>query len=124
MADPQSVSPDKVDASFLDRERRVWVRCSCNLDSSCQPVALPSAPQLEVPWYAKVRDLSVGGLNLHLRRRFEPGTTLLIEVPIAAERTNKTLAAVVVHVAKGPEGWIHGCRFEARLTQDELVELL
>ena len=117
-------SLDEATALSLGRERRAWVRCSCNLDSSCQPIPMASASQPEMQWHAKVRDLSVGGLNLHVRRRFEAGTPLFIEVPTVMENTLKTLGAVVVHVVQGPEGWIHGCRFEVRLTEEDLNELL
>jgi len=119
----QSVGLNEVVGPVAARERRVWVRCSCNLESSCQPVALPSASQPEMQWHAEVRDVSAGGLKLLLRRRFERGSALLIEIPTAEEGKIKTLAAVVIHVSHAPEGWVHGCRFEARPTQDELNEL-
>jgi len=124
MFKPQSAALDEGARVSPGQERRVWVRCSCNLDSSCQPIPLSSASQPEMQWHAKVRDLSGGGLKLLLRRRFEPGTALFIDIPTAEEKAIITLGAVVVYVSLGPEGWTHGCRFAVHLTQDEMAGLL
>jgi hypothetical protein len=58
------------------RERRVWVRHACDLDSSCQPFSAGTAEEEEVIWPAGTRHISQGGICLSVQRRFEPGTLL------------------------------------------------
>jgi hypothetical protein len=105
-------------------ERRASVRYHCSLDSTCQPVALPTAGQREEQWQGKVRNLSVGGICLALSRRFEPGTLLFIDLPVTKDGSTRSLTAVVVHATRVDGGWIIGCRFATPLTNDELAALL
>src|SRR5262249_13524870 len=46
------------------------------LEAFCRSVAAVK----DDPWPARVRDLSTGSIGLHLTRRFEPGTLLVIEL--------------------------------------------
>src|SRR5437868_7404438 len=57
-------------------ERRAWVRLSSERDVSCRPIA----GLAEASWLGTVRDISQGGVALILKRRFEPGTGLFVEV--------------------------------------------
>src|SRR5690242_12168671 len=55
---------------------RVYERRPCHLPTSCQPAAAQ-----ETRWAATIVDLSQGGVRLSLRRRFERGACLAIELP-------------------------------------------
>jgi hypothetical protein len=117
-----------VEDSFPPRgniERRRSLRCSCRLNTSCQPVPLPTASQPEISWHGTVDDISVGGLKMTLRRRFEVGTPLIIELPGAIKDFTTTLAGQVAHVSPRPGGgWIIGCEFDKQLKPEDLKSLL
>jgi hypothetical protein len=107
----------------LTVECRVCERHSCDLQTSCQPVAARSDNDLS--WPATVRDISVKGVGLVLRRRFEPGTGLAIEVPATATHPGDTLLGKVVHATALAGGnWLLGCQFVSELGDDELTGLL
>src|ERR1700736_1262974 len=92
------------------RERRVWERFPCGLQTACQP-ALARDNQ-DLFWPATVRDVSAGGVALLVQRRFEPGMGLVIELPAAGPSLGDTLLAKVVHVQRLPEGdWLVACAF-------------
>src|SRR5436190_12314036 len=77
---------------------RVHERQNCDLPTSCQPAASFGNP--EAKWTGVVRNISSGGLNLRLSRRFEPGTGLAIELGRRdADRPN-TVLVKVVHVSR------------------------
>jgi hypothetical protein len=104
-------------------ECRVRPRHSCDLEASCQPVAARSSD--DVHWPGTIRDLSTGGLGLVLKRRFEPGAGLAIELPAQKDRPEETLLARVRHATRLPDGsWLHGCKFISELSDDELQRLL
>ena len=89
---------------------RVHERQSCELPTSCQPAASFGNP--ECKWSGVVRDISPGGLQLSLTRRFEPGTGLAVE--LARHDTDKvsTVFVKVVNVRRQEDGlWALG--FEA-----------
>jgi hypothetical protein len=102
---------------------RVYERHACDLPAACQPPTAWNAQEFK--WPATIRDVSVGGVRLLLRRRFEPGAGLAIELPGADEASPSTVLARVVHV-HGQEdgGWVLGCAFVSRLGDEELNALL
>jgi PilZ domain len=103
------------------RERRVWVRQKCTLDSSCQPLAA----QLEMKWEAETRDMAPGGICLRARRRFEPGTFLTIEFEPTGEGALRFVTARVVHIAPERDGfWRIGCQFPRPLVEDEFQAMV
>jgi hypothetical protein len=96
---------------------------SCDLESSCQPIA--ARGDKEMNWPANVRDISASGLGLVLRRRFEPGAGLAIDVHGTDSIPPFTLLARVVHATALPDGrWVLGCAFVSELSDDELRALL
>src|SRR5205085_1988087 len=102
---------------------RVYERHSCDLAPPCQPPTVWGAQEFK--WSATVRDVSVGGVRLHLRRRFEPGAGLAIELPGRDDGPPATVLARVVHVHGQEDGsWVLGCSFVSRLSDDELNALL
>jgi hypothetical protein len=75
------------------------------------------------PWPAIIHDLSPEGLRLGLGRRFERGTGLAIELP--GEDGPSTVLARVVRVEPRPGGgWLLGCVFISRLSDEEVGRLL
>src|SRR5438105_1636375 len=76
-------------------ERRAFVRYASDLDASCRP----ASGGREVGWFARVRDVSAGGIGLLFRHRLTRGTPLLVEL----KRTDGSLIAVlsgrVVHTS-------------------------
>ena len=101
-------------------ECRVYERHACEVPTSCKPAAAQ-----EMRWDATIRDVSRGGVRMTLRRRFEPGASLAIEVPGAPGEDAYTVFAKVVHLTQEPDGaWALGCRFVSELSEDELHRLL
>src|SRR5947207_14623946 len=95
-------------------ECRVSERLACELPSSCQPAS--GITSKESRWAATIRDISLGGAKLNLRRRFEPGTGLAIELPGTGNGEAYTVLARVVHVRAQSDGtWLLGCRFISQL---------
>jgi hypothetical protein len=106
-----------------DLDCRVWERYPCELPTACQPVA--SRNDKDVVWSGTLRDISVGGVGVVLKRRFEPGMGLAIELPGAEPGLEETLLAKVVYVRRWPEGgWLLGCAFISRLSENELEDLM
>jgi hypothetical protein len=76
-------------------ECRVSERHHCDLPSACQP---PSAfRSKDARWSATIRDISVGGVRLLVRRRFEPGAGLAIELRSHDGTEPYVVLARVVH---------------------------
>jgi hypothetical protein len=111
-----SVEPTE-NGNAIDIERRAWVRCPCNLESTCQPLAGARGLQ----WPGKIRNLSAGGLALTLARRFEVGTILSIDVLDKAESVLGTWLARVAHVTLQSDGtWLLGCAFTTPRNEEDL----
>jgi hypothetical protein len=99
-------------------ERRVWVRIATGREVRCQPLAAKGS-------LGRLRDISVCGLALLLRRFFAPGSLLIIELSDKANRGAHAFPVQVVHVT--PEAkrlWIIGCEFLRPLNNGELQTLL
>lgn len=119
------VHHEECDSRVMTGERRAHVRCPCDIASSCQPVTMPTATQPEMVWSAKVRDISEAGVGMVLKRRFEPGTPLIVELTTTVEGTLQTVVAQVVRVFRADgDSWYHGCKFEVRLAPGNLKTLL
>jgi hypothetical protein len=68
--------------------------------------------------------VSAGGIRLVLRRRFEPGATLAIELPGPDPDQPSAVLARVVRVQPGPAGsWLLGCAFLSELSDEEVQAL-
>src|SRR5262245_35057026 len=102
---------------------RVHERIACNVTSSCQPAS--ELGRKESRWPAKISDISLSGACLKLRRRFEPGTGLVVELPGGEGQDNYSVLAKVVNVENQNDGtWALGCRFVSELSEDEMDRLL
>jgi hypothetical protein len=102
-------------------ERRARVRHSCDREGNCLPVLAGQNFQ----WSARVLNISQGGVALSLRRRFEKGTLLSVEMQRADNLPSDPFLARVVHVTAQPDGnWLIGCAFADELSDQELQALL
>jgi hypothetical protein len=98
---------------------RVYERYPSVLQTSCQPIAARG----ELKWPGVIRDFSGRGLGLLLRRRFEPGTGLVVELP--GKLGDMSVFARVVHATAQADGyWMLGCTLLTELTDEALNELL
>jgi hypothetical protein len=124
MSTVQGIVPGVVpSATPGEAECRVWQRHSCELPGACQPLAERTAK--EVSWQGQVRNISRGGVGLILKRRFEPGTALTLELRFAGAQEPQTLLIKVVNVKKLPGNeWALGCSFLSRLSEERLQKLL
>jgi hypothetical protein len=99
-------------------DRRVWVRYSCDVSSTCHSKRGVD----EISWSARVRDISRGGLNVHINRSFEPGSILFIELPLGPDQTVRTLSVKVVRCENAESGNCSlGCQFETPLAEEDLL---
>jgi hypothetical protein len=102
-------------------ERRVWIRYSCELESSCQPILGSGLG----PWQAVVKNISRGGIRLTTTRRFEARTVLHVDLPAAGNDGGMSVLARVVKVTAEPDGtWALGCVLARELGSEEMNELL
>ena len=67
---------------------------------------------------ARVKDISLDGIRLHLDKQLAPNALLVVE-PLAVE--TKTLLVRVLYATPDEEGWNHGCKLATRLSGEELA---
>ena len=97
-------------------ERRAWIRFRNE-----QPC---NAEDANTAWLGKIRDVSAGGIALTLKRRFEPGASLIIEVETKSGWPRR-LSVQVIHATQDENGrWTIGCDFASPLSQEELQTIL
>jgi hypothetical protein len=105
-------------------ERRAWVRIAVNIDVACR---WPGGTK-DSGWPGRVVDISVGGVGLLLRHRFEKGSELLIEIASRAGAFRRTVRARVCHarmvIASGDPRWLLGCTFAEPLSEEELKNFI
>jgi hypothetical protein len=76
------------------------------------------------PYIAVVQNFSTNGLGLLMRRRFEPGTTLAIQIGRIWSEWSSVVIAQVRHSSPLGRGrWLVGCHIRKGLSMDE-IELL
>jgi hypothetical protein len=111
---------DRITASPHRIERRATVRYPFN-----QPALWrASESHGSVCLWGQVRDISLEGMGLVLKRGLKPGTLLIVELENPG-RQKTTLEAQVVHSTLQPDGtWHTGCTLTRRLTDEELKTLL
>ncbi len=101
------------------RNRRAAIRHSANLESACLPIKASRGDC----WPGTTRDVSARGLCLVLKRRFEPGTMLAVELKSRRHQQHTLLVRVVWTNKDAGNHWAHGCTFGRNLTDCELAEL-
>jgi hypothetical protein len=99
-------------------ERRAWVRFRAGQEVTC------TSDEANTGWLGRLQDISVGGVALALRRRFEPGTVLDLELETKIGWPRR-LSVRVIHARQDrSDRWIIGCAFASSLSKEELEELL
>jgi hypothetical protein len=112
---------EHVDQGSTD-EQRGRVRHRCKLPEAFYRSNQGGSP---IGWLAEVRDISATGIGLALRRRFEQGAVLFIELTSTLDNSAHLLPVTVVHATQSSDGdWILGCTFSRTLTDAELAELV
>ena len=97
------------------------MRYSTDLGTFCQPGL---EGRLDHFWrLAKVQDVSATGIGLVLGIRFDPGTILTVELPEEGEDSRLIQARVIHARSEIAEGWVTGCAFVDRLTDNEVKAL-
>jgi hypothetical protein len=106
------------------RECRVSARFACDTEANCQPPSARAGGG-DMKWPGRIRDVSATGLSLLLRRRFETGAGLAIDVPGPEGAPASTLYAKVVRVKAEPGGlWLLGCKLVSGLSEEEIKALV
>jgi hypothetical protein len=107
--------------SALRRERRVAVRFRCSATTPC-PFTILDQPGNQT---ARVRDVSIVGVGLLVRRRVMPGTPVTLMPERPGGGTPLALQARVVHATqRDGADWLVGCVFTRPLTDEELEAML
>jgi hypothetical protein len=79
----------------------------------------------ESSWPARVLDISTEGISLRVRCRFEPGTTVPLELANGVRVFCCALRLRIVHATEQLDGsFIVGGDFDRRLTAGELLAIL
>lgn len=104
-------------ATQPNKERRVWVRLACPAQATYGPALARTEDQLP----AIVRNVSRGGLSLEVKRPFDPGMLLRVEIGGGQNERAVALLAYVVRIAKdGPESWTLACSFAQELSEADV----
>jgi hypothetical protein len=105
-------------------ERRACVRFPKNETMWCDPVRPLAKHELDTAWMGKVRDMSCAGIGLSLKKRFEPGSELMVELSEGPNLVRRLLVRVI-HATPDKKGrWIIGCMFDRPLSQEELQKFI
>jgi c-di-GMP-binding flagellar brake protein YcgR len=98
-------------------DRRLWVRYEANAHTTLQPTQPTASERLS----ARVRDISVGGANLVVERRFPTGQMLSLELPVHGGTETQIVLACVVRVVPDSGGaWSLGCVFSRELAKEDI----
>jgi len=103
-------------------ECRVFERIACDVPTSIKPAS--GWGRGEADWSATIRNISQGGINLSVARRFERGAALAIELPGSPGEEAYTVLAKVVQITRDEDGWSLGCTFVSALSDDEIERLI
>jgi hypothetical protein len=104
-------------------ECRVYERLACEIPTVCQPASVQEMK--EARWQGTISDISQGGVRLKLKRRFEAGAGLAVELPGDGVHESSIVFAKVVHLRRHDDGdWLLGCKFLSELSEDQLQRLI
>jgi hypothetical protein len=99
------------------RERREAERFPCAHPGSCKAALSGGSGR----WGGVIQDVSLGGVAVLARRRFEPGTLLRVDLTPAVAGVPPTLWACVVRLeARRGGDWLLGCVLARVLSGEEL----
>jgi hypothetical protein len=101
-------------------ERRAAPRHGSQLRIVCYPAGAGFSERRQV----RLQNISRNGLAVIADRRWEPGTTVIAELPVGEEGATIAMRARVIHLTAQLGGcFLVGCSFEAGLT-DAQIQLL
>lgn len=101
------------------RERRRKSRVATRVGAACRPFEQSTG----MAWRGLLCNISETGLCLHLNRKFEPGTHIIISMG-GAKLRRRSLLARVMWVRKGSErAWCIGCQYDQPLSRQEVCDL-
>ena len=107
--------------SAASTERRAWARHA----SQRQTLCLSETDTEVISWAARIQDICREGVRLRIKRQFEPGTLLRLEVLVNLEETPILLLAKVIHVtANDDESFSLGCSLTEPLSEEELKRMI
>lgn len=102
-------------------DRRFSVRYKSSLNGRCSAMRGGEGEG----WPAKLRDVSVSGIAILVRRRFEPKTILALEV---GRETGKPTTSYTIRVVRNMDTgnglWLLGCTFLRPIDEDTMKTLL
>ena len=102
-------------------ERRAWVRMSKELRGE----PMTATDESDTAWLGTIYNVSTTGIALILKRPFEPGTLLFIDLSANPNPVLQRRPVRVVHATSKEENrWIVGCLFASPLSQQELRSIL
>jgi hypothetical protein len=120
MADPRPDSLVDFLAGTTEVERRLSVRYDSDEEALCRAGCFP---QGGCRW-ARVLNVSAGGLGLLLGEPLWPGALLVLEFPWALSAGGHLVRARVAHCTQRADGsWLVGCSFNYPLGTDDLQAL-
>ncbi|HYV40136.1 MAG TPA: PilZ domain-containing protein [Gemmataceae bacterium] len=100
-------------------DRRLWARFPTDLVTVYKVAG--AADDAHQP--TRVRNVSLGGINLLTTRAQQPGDMLTIELPSGNEGAKCHVLACVVHCVEESTGeWSLGCTFSRQLTETDLAQ--
>jgi serine/threonine protein kinase len=100
-----------------DQERRGGARYAVELEAACRAVVNAAGQR----WPATITDLSLTGLCLLAKRRFETGSVLEITFTLTADDTTiNQLARVRWAKSTETKSWLLGCEFVKAIADDDL----
>jgi hypothetical protein len=108
--------PATADATVVEDERRLWVRYAADRETAVNLAHGEEPRRLAV----RVRDISVGGVNLITDHPFHPGQILGLELP-SNDEPEVALACVIHAGSVGQGKWSLGCAFSRELAPADLA---
>jgi hypothetical protein len=105
----------------IPNERRRATRYPCWLRGVCRPLAGPIIDRCE----SFAHDLSTAGVSLLLRRPYDEGTLLAVELEGSDSDVCRLVLVRVAHTSEEEPGqWLIGGSFDRSLREDEVHKLL
>jgi hypothetical protein len=99
--------------------RRTADRHPCHLETFFEPIWGEFRPL-----QAHLRDISTHGLGLISGRHMEPGTKVVVLLPVQAPQVPPVVPARVTYATRREGGWLLGCAFVAELLDSQLDAVL
>ena len=118
---PSVLATTNANADVVEVDRRALVRFDWNPENLCH---LTTADRHDSRW-AKIRNVSSGGIGLVANREYAQGSHLYIELHNLAKGSAQMVRAQVKHSTQKEDGsWQIGCEFLEPLRDAEVHSML